>query len=334
MTKQVDPDLLRRAVRFLYTKETRSSFEIEGETANPKREELFVVALMGAAKFDLADKAALIALQNDIVESRYAAEDWRDVQNYVGQTASGYREIVHLVCPKPEDVANLMEAWTKMGQRLLLEDVDPVVAAALVSFAFVFVHPFEDGNGRIHRLLIHNVLAKKQFTPDAVIFPVSAAIVRDMARYDAALENFSKPLLSLIDWELVGEQTLEQRMEVRGDTADLYRYFDATAQAEYLYDRMAETIHKDLAQELDFLGAYDKAYSGVRGVVDMPNKKVSLFVRLSMQNGGRFPKNKRKLFSEITDGEIEAMENAVKDAQRAFQDEKAGATANQIQVSS
>ena len=56
---------------------------------------------------------------------------------------------------------------------------DPVVAAAVSSFAFVFIHPFEDGNGRIHRFLIHHVLSRRGYSPPGVIFPVSAAILRD-----------------------------------------------------------------------------------------------------------------------------------------------------------
>ena len=105
-------------------------------------------------------------------------------------------------------------------------------------------------------------------------------------------------------------------MIVKGNTDHLYRYFDATPQAEFLYEKMAETIHKDLVEELDFLGAYDRAYTGVRAVVDMPNQKVSLFVRLSMQNDGKFPKSRRKLFAELTDKEVAAMEAAVRDALR------------------
>ena len=31
--------------------------------------------------------------------------------------------------------------------------MDPIVAAAVLAFGFVYVHPFEDGNGRIHRYL-------------------------------------------------------------------------------------------------------------------------------------------------------------------------------------
>ena len=313
LTKSVDPELLRRAVGYLNTKETKSTFEIEGEVANPKHQERFVAALQTAGKFDLSDKAQLLALQNAIVDPRYAAKDWREIQNYVGQTASDFRQIVHLICPKPEDVPGLMSAWSTMAQRLLKSQEDAAIAAALVAFAFVFVHPFEDGNGRIHRFLIHNVLAKTGFSPEGIIFPVSAAIVRDFRAYDAALEHFSKPLLSLIDWRL---DPPDDEMIIKGNTDHLYRYFDATPQAEFLYEKIAETIHKDLVEELDFLGAYDRAYTGVRAVVDMPNKKVSLFVRLSMQNDGKFPGSRRKLFPELSDKEVAAMEAAVRDALR------------------
>jgi hypothetical protein len=109
---------------------------------------------------------------------------------------------------------------------------------------------------------------------------------------------------------------------VKGDTADLYRYYDATPQVEYLYDRVVETIRKDLAEELDFIGAYDRAYKAVRDVVDMPNKKITLFVRFCMQNNGLFPKSRRKMFSELTDAELEAMETAVRVAQRSHEQEK------------
>src|SRR5438105_7377177 len=109
-----------------------------------------------------------------------------------------------------------MAAWTKMSQRLLTAGVDAAIAAALVAFGFVFVHPFEDGNGRIHRFLIHNVLAKTGFSPEGIIFPVSVSIVRDRAAYDTVLAKFSKPLLVLIDWRL----NAKQELIVEADTAD------------------------------------------------------------------------------------------------------------------
>jgi Fic family protein len=318
LTKSVDSDVLRRAVSYLYTKETKSTFEIENEHPSPQREERFIAALADAAKLDVSNKAALISLQNKIVDPRYAASDWRDFQNYVGETASNYREIVHLICPKPEDVADLMQALSGLARRVLADAIDPVIAAALVSFGFVFFHPFEDGNGRIHRFLIHSVLSKTGFSPRGLIFPVSVSILRDRAAYDVALETFSKPLLALIDWRLNDRQELI----VKGDTAHHYRYFDATTQAEYLYDRVAETIHKDLAEELDFITLYDRAYTAVRDIVDMPNKRLSLFIRLCMQNNGRLAKSRRKTFAELTDAEIAAMEAAIASVQRPHEEGK------------
>jgi hypothetical protein len=182
----------------------------------------------------------------------------------------------------------------------------------VIGFGHRFTLVAHGSSGRVHRFLVHNVLARTGFSPPGVIFPVSVSIVRDMPAYDAALESFSKPLLSLLEWDFLED---EQRVVVTGETADHYRYFDATRLAEYLYDRVAETIRKDLAEELEFLGCFDRAYRGVRAVVDMPNKKVSLFVRLALQNGGRLPKSRRKMFAEITDVELAAMEAAVVRAQ-------------------
>lgn len=313
LTRDADPALLRRAVAYLYTKETKSTFEIEGETASPQREERFVAALTRAAGFRTSDKASLIELQNIIVDPRFAANDWRIIQNYVGETISGYRQRIHLICPKPEDVAQLMSSWANCADRLLADKIDPVVAAAVIAFGFVFIHPFEDGNGRVHRFLIHNVLSRTGFSPKDMIFPVSAAIVRDMAQYDAALEGFSRPLLSLIDHHL----TEDDRLLVSGETADYYSYFDATHLAEYLYERVADTVQHDLAEELEFLDRFDRAYQAVRRVVDMPNNRLSLFIRLVMANGGRLSRNKRGQFAEISDDEIAAMEEAVRVSRRA-----------------
>jgi hypothetical protein len=313
LTAGYDAATLARAVSYLYTKETRSSFAIEGETPNRSRTERFVAALRAAPGFDPADKTAITRLQGDIVDPRYAAADWRDFQNFVGETVGGYREEVHFICPRPEDVADLMAGWMRLTRRVVDDGVDAVVAAAVTSFAFVFVHPFEDGNGRMHRFLMHHVLAKRGFSPPGVIFPVSAAILRDRRSYDEALEAFSRPLFEFIDWRW----TSEHEIAVVNDTGDLYRYFDATAQAEYLYDRVADTVRRDLREELGFVAAFDRAMAAVREIVDMPDRRASLFVRVCMQNGGRLARGRRQTFAELDDGEVAALEAAVRDAMAA-----------------
>lgn len=309
MIEAYDPAILARAVNYLYTKETRSSFAIEGETPSASRADRFIAALKAAPGFT-PDKASLVQLQGDIVEPRYAARDWRKFQNFVGETVGGYREEVHFVCPRPEDVPELMEAWLLLTTRIAESPVDPVAAAAIVAFAFIFIHPFEDGNGRIHRFLMHHILAKRGYSPDGVIFPVSAAILRDRRSYDDVLETFSKPLHGLIEWRW----TTEQEIVVTNETGDFYRYFDATDFVEYFFDRVVDTVRRDLKEELGFVAVFDDALAGARAIVDMPDRRASLFVGLCMQNGGRLSAAKRSLFAELTDSEIASLEAVVQRA--------------------
>jgi len=308
LVESVDASILTRAVNYLYSKETRSTFEIEGESASASRAERFVAALSTAAEFDATDKSALVDLQATIVEPRYAARSWRDNQVFVGRTLGGYREQVDFVCPRPQDVPELMEAWTVMTKRVLEGGVHAVVAAAVVAFSFVFIHPFVDGNGRIHRFLLHHVLSKLGYSPRAVIFPISASIVRNLSEYDSVLQSFSKPLSPYIDWHW----TPESELVVDNDTADHYRYFDATRFAEYLFDRVEDTLHEDLRDELNFVAIFERAFGAVRQIVEMPDRRASLFVRLCMQNGGRLSARKREQFSELSDAEVSAMEAEVR----------------------
>jgi Fic family protein len=311
-----DPTLLARAVHYLFTKETKSSFAIEGESPGTDRTQRFVSALARAENFDTGSKQAFVALQNSIVDARYAEKDWRTIQNYVGQTASDYTEIVHFICPKPEDVPVLMDGWMRMVARIETAEVDAVCAAAVTGFGFVIIHPFEDGNGRIHRFLIHHSLAKMQFAPHGILFPVSAAMLRNLKAYDAALNAFSHKIMPHIRYEMDDRQQLT----VLNRTDTLYRYFDATAQAEYLYEAMGETIRKDLREEIEFLESFDKAMTAVRTVVDIPNTRASLLIRLISQNHGVLSAKKRSQFPELRDEEVAAIEEAIRTMSAAIGD--------------
>jgi Fic family protein len=301
------PELLARAVAFLYTKETRTSFEIEGERVAPKRAEKFVQALKSAADFDYHEMGAFLNLQAGLVDPRYAATGWRDVQNFVGSVTRNFGDHVEYVCPRPADVPDLMRGWSALVDRLLTGTSDPIAAAAVSAFAFVFIHPFEDGNGRIHRFLIHHMLGRMGFGPPGVVFPVSAAIMRQRDRYDRVLETFSKPSLEATDWRFLKDRSVE----VLNDTRDLYRFFDATPFVEFLYDRVAETIELDLKDELDFLRAFDTARRRIGDIVDMPDRHVLILIRSCMYNEWRVSNKVRKSLPELTDHEIARIESVV-----------------------
>ena len=205
----------------------------------------------------------------------------------------------------------------EMTEHLLASDLDAVLAATVSAFAFVFIHPFGDGNGRIHRFLIHSALARRQYSPPGIILPVSAAILRQKHLYDQALEAFSKPILACIQWET----TYDGEIKVTHETGSLYRHFDATSQAEFLYDRVAETIKEDFKKELDFLSIYDACLSAVRSVVDMPDRRASLLVRLCLQNGGSLSKTKRSQFNELTDTEVTQIEDSIQKLRETIADD-------------
>lgn len=305
------PAHARRAINYLFTKETIASFAIERERPNAIRTAQFVEALKDAASFAPTEKEALVGLHGRIFDPRYAENDWRKVQNFVGRTMGGYREEVSFICPRPASVPELMEGWSILYERAMEPPVDPTIAAASVAFSFVFIHPFEDGNGRIHRFLIHHVLAKNGFSPHGSILPISPTILRNLRTYHEVLEEFSKSIIPYIQWHW----TVDKGITVDNDTADLYRYFDATAVAEFLYDCVTDTVERDLREELGFVAVFDKAVASVKDIVGMPDRRASLIVSLCMHNGGVLAKRKRKMFKELTDSEISEIESAVQNAQ-------------------
>jgi Fic/DOC family len=304
-----DPALWQRASQYLYVKETRSSFEIEREKPNQRRTLRFVELLGQAGSIEDLDERTLTELQNSIVEERYAESGFRNEQNYVGQTI-GYRDHVHFICPKPDDVPELMAGLAACHDRMAESETDPVVWAAALSFGFVFIHPFLDGNGRLHRFLIHHVLARTGLTPRGTALPVSATMLARPAEYDRCLESFSKPLNRRIEFEL----DHVAHMTVHGPTADYYRYFDATRMVAYLRVVLRQTIDEAFLDELEYLERFDAAWQALREIVDMPDQKLNLFIRLCLGNNGRLSDRKRRSqFHELTDDEIVALEQALAD---------------------
>ena len=302
------PELLRRALGYLYTKETKSSFEIEHIKPDANRTERFIALLQSAEKEDFCNKPRLVELQNRIVDSRFAAADYRTTQNYVGETIGIGYERVHFACPKAEDLHNLMAGLIAAHQHMGSGGVHPVIHAAAIAYGFVFLHPFEDGNGRIHRFLIHNILARRDFTPKELMFPVSAAMLKNPAAYDASLESFSRPLMPLVEYTLDDEG----RMVVHNDTSTWYRFIDMTPQVEALFSFIEKTINTELVDELAFLANYDRTKVAIQAVVDMPDHQIDLFIRFCLQNHGRLSTTKRHShFDFLSTEEIAQMEQAV-----------------------
>src|SRR5207302_11041117 len=214
------------------------------------------------------------------------------------------------ISARPEDLPSLIQGMINF-ERSAAESLDAVIAAAVLAFGFVYVHPFEDGNGRIHRYLIHHFLARRGFNPPGIHFPVSAVFLDNMDEYKSVLESYSRRLLPLIQWQPAGDGNLR----VLNDTADFYRFFDANPQAEFLYACVRKTIEEDLPNEARYLASFDSFRASVERIADMPGRTLDNLLGFLRQNGGQLSKRAREReFAALTDDEAKRIEQAYADA--------------------
>jgi hypothetical protein len=306
LLKGIRRDILQRASAFLLLKDSKASFIIEGESPKNKRAARWGQAIGQAGMRDLS-KEELLRLQQLIIENpRFLEMGYRQKGGFVGEHDRTTGEpIPDHISAKWQDLEILMNGFLNTDELLLKSDIDAVISAAAIAFGFVFIHPLEDGNGRLHRYLIHHVLSKKKFSQQGIIFPVSAAILDKIDDYRKVLEIYSLPLLDFIHWK----ETKDHNIEVLNDTIDFYRYFDATKQAEFLYDCVDETIQHIIPKEVEYLTQYDAFKKAMEDEYEMPDKLTATLVRFMEQNNGTLSKRVReKEFEQLTDKEVEAIE--------------------------
>lgn len=306
-----DRDLLRRAAAFLYLKETHSSFEVEREKPGSDRARRFADLLRQGESGTPLSEDRLAELQNAVVDARFHEFSYRGKQNWIGEDL-GYRKKVDFVPARPEEVPELMNGLIAFSETLRAnpESMDPVVAAASLAFGFVFIHPFMDGNGRLHRYLIHEVLSSSGFTPKGIVLPVSAVILANLDKYVHALERFSRPLLARTTYDPEVPE-----VPATGNDGLYFRFFDATEQASFLYWALERTVAHGLEEEIRFLLGFDAARARLGGLLDWPAHSLELFIRLVHQNGGTLSRTKRQSFFDwLTDDEVRRCEAVVVDA--------------------
>lgn len=298
-------DLLARTAAFLLLKDSRSSFQIEGEDPPQERIQRWGHVIGEAGRRPI-DRAELERLQGIVIgDARFVHLGLRDQGGFVGEhDRQNGTPIPDHISARHQDLPALIDGLTAFD-RGAAQSLDAVLAAAVLAFGFVYIHPFEDGNGRLHRYLMHHVLAERGFNPPGLVFPVSAVILDRIDDYRRVLESYSRRLLPLIRWR----PTDRGNVEVLNETVDFYRYFDATPQAEFLFECVARAIDVDLPSEAAFLRSYDSFKAQVKGMVDMPDRVLDLLYRFLRQNGGKLSKRARENeFAALTDDEAARIE--------------------------
>jgi hypothetical protein len=309
--------LIARAASFMLLADSRASFQIEGERPPRNRLERWGRAVLQAGKNRLTHDE-IIRLHGVVIEdTRFVRVGLRTEGVFLGERDHVGDPLPEYIGACPQDLTDLMAGMLEANDRMREDGIDPVLQAAATAFGFVYVHPFEDGNGRLHRCLIHHVLAERKFTPAGLVFPVSSVMLDRIDDYRTTLQAHSEPLMQFVEWR----PTPERNVEVLNDTADLYRFFDCTEAAEFLYACVRRTVENDLPREIEYLRRHDEAIQRIMEAVEMPDRVAGNLVMFIRQNNGMLSRNRREHeFRQLRDDEVRLIEGIVGDAFAGFND--------------
>jgi fido (protein-threonine AMPylation protein) len=301
-----DPELYRRALNFLYLSETRGSYAIESETPSSDKQERFVQLLKRAGEPADVTEEWLVQMQNVIVRDVFSQEaSYRTKQNWL-ENATGRIDFF----PAPiGDLRRVMEDW----ERFVNDDKrcpDVLVRAACAAFGFVYLHPFFDGNGRLHRFLIQHVLAQSGLLGPEIVIPISAVIEKSIPVYHAVLTAFSRPVTRL--WRYIRTDSEPHILNAPGSRS--YRFFNADRELAFLYDMIKRAVREEIPSEIAWLQGYDLAFAALNDEFDLPRKDLSTLIRMAQSNKGALSVHRRKQYAFIPAHVLDRIEEVVQQA--------------------
>lgn len=314
---ELPPVMMDRTLNWAYLHETKDSFAIEREAPSESKSRRFIQLLRQAHERQPLTEDYLVALQNATLSNPLdLAAAFRHEQNYLSDSTQGAAGVTYLP-PPPPLCRELMERLMAFANEAPSQ-IDPLVCAGIISFGFVLIHPFMDGNGRLSRFLIHQALCRAGALENGLLLPVSVAMKRQELRYLEALQSFSRPVRDF--WDVQWIDFGQYNFEFKGSDA-IYRYWDATPCVAFTLEMARLALEVELQKEADFLACYDTVYRAVNDRHDVRGSDLANLVMMCLSNDGIVSRNRRKQYqysvpSEVFDY-IEQQSQQVLAAQRA-----------------
>ncbi len=107
------------------------------------------------------------------------------------------REKIHNIAPAPERVDEEMAQFLDWFNSQ--ENINSVIRSAIAHFRFVSIHPFEDGNGRLARILSDMLLARSDKS-EFRFYNISSQINKDKNHYYSILEKAQHGDGDITEW--------------------------------------------------------------------------------------------------------------------------------------
>ena len=124
------------------------------------------------------------------------------------------REKIHYIAPSPERIDEEMAHFIDWFNSQ--ENINSVIRSAIAHFWFVSIHPFEDGNGRLARILSDRMLARADKS-EFRFYNISSQINKDKNRYYDILERAQHGDGDITEWIYWYANTLSAALDEAGN---------------------------------------------------------------------------------------------------------------------
>ena len=298
LSDEFGSDVLIRAAAWMTLRESKASFTIEGEADKATRIQRFADVIgrrTGMGDLPL-DETSLAEIQGEILGSVKSIDrlGLRSSPVFVGETIR-HQEVVHYIAPPADDLVNMLDGLKAFLVKT--QGQSPVMRSAVAAFAFVYIHPLADGNGRVHRFLINDILRRDGALDAPLILPVSAVIGHPANRqqYDSILDRVSKPIMNQFRGrvEFVSERTrysdgVVSNFQFSGvhEARPAWRYLHLGDHVCYLSKVIYQTISEEMREESRYLRSHYRARSAIKEIIEMPDAQADRVIRSVIQNEG------------------------------------------------
>ena len=207
----------------------------------------------------------------------------RDEQNWVGRRGQRTPAQAYFVPPPPELVATLLSDTTEYVSAPPW--TQPLAKAAVAHLQFETIHPFDDGNGRVGRALMHSVLHRDLAL--RVPLPLSAAIGARREDYYAALRPYQT---------YIGDADTEGRSHAACETI---RYISDAAAVACHYARAVSQVVTEMEQSWAELGL--RSHSAAAAILEHMSTMPAAGVEHLREATGRSPRAVRRALADLAD---------------------------------
>lgn len=153
------------------------------------------------------------------------------------------REKVHYIAPSPERVVAEMQHFIEWFNTP--EEVSSIIRSAIAHFRFVSIHPFEDGNGRMARILSDMLLARGEQSGFR-FYNISSQINQHKHQYYDILERMQRGDGDITEWLIWYAQKLADAIDDAEATISTIlnkSFFWQKAASVHVTERQAEVLN-------------------------------------------------------------------------------------------